>query len=112
MLHLWVEDALDRLAKYLFLSHWLSLLFLSLHHSFLFYHLRLYGNITPTVRKLNCPRYGRLNQENLSWRQEDGTDRVGLLSEKGGQESAPKTCPKPMPCLNMLICSALLSFIR
>src|SRR2546423_15634166 len=55
MLHLWVEDALDRLAKYLFLSHWLSLLFLSLHHSFLFYHLRLYGNITPTDSKVSGP---------------------------------------------------------
>ncbi|HTD18844.1 MAG TPA: hypothetical protein VK667_04865, partial [Ktedonobacteraceae bacterium] len=37
------------MGKYLFLSHWLSLLFLSLHYSFLFYHLWLYGNITPTV---------------------------------------------------------------
>jgi len=51
MLYLWVEDALDHLSKYLFLSHWLSLLFLSLHHSFLFYHLWLYGNITPTDPK-------------------------------------------------------------
>jgi len=54
MLYLWVEDALDHLSKYLFLSHWLSLLFLSLHHSFLFYHLWLYGIITPTVSKVDA----------------------------------------------------------
>src|SRR6266566_7131534 len=94
-------------------------LFLLFHLFHLFHLFPLYRCVSSCIkirvrdlRKLNCPRYGRLNQENLSWRQEDGTDRVGLLSEKGGQESAPKTCPKPLPCLNMLICSALLSFIR
>jgi hypothetical protein len=45
------------------------------------------------LRKLNCSGYGKLDQENLSWRQEDGTDRGDQRATHGDGEGVEGQCP-------------------